>query len=256
MSEDNVEIKTNGKDEIELNSHDAKQEAKSKSRSRSKSKEKKPQRSRSRSKSKERSRSREREEKPTRRRSRSRGRSPHNNPERDRERANSKTLFIGNLSYNIRERELYDIMRRYGSVRNVTVGYNRRTGGSRGYAFVEFESRRDAEDAFSKFQGYSLDGRRLRLDWDVGMERKTKERGNTTRRRNSPRRRRHSRSRSPRRRSRSRERRQKSKSRDRSPEKKKIEREVEVFHHMIKRKILKLILHMRRNKELILRKHV
>jgi RNA recognition motif-containing protein len=33
------------------------------------------------------------------------------------------------------------------------------------FAFVEFEERRDAEDAFEKFDGFSVEGRRLRLDW-------------------------------------------------------------------------------------------
>jgi len=63
-------------------------------------------------------------------------------------------------------------MDRYGKVKNVTIGINRRTGRSRGYAFVEFDTRRDAEDAYDHFQGYILDGRRLRLDWDIGIDRK------------------------------------------------------------------------------------
>jgi len=42
---------------------------------------------------------------------------------------------------------------------------------------VEFEHRRDAEEAFYKYQDYPLDGRRLRLDWDLGYEKKVRERG-------------------------------------------------------------------------------
>jgi transformer-2 protein len=40
------------------------------------------------------------------------------------------------------------------------------------FAFVEFEERRDAEDAFDKFDGFSVEGRRLKLDWDVGINKK------------------------------------------------------------------------------------
>jgi RNA recognition motif-containing protein len=50
--------------------------------------------------------------------------------------------------------------------------FYRRTGKSRGYAFVEFDTRHDAENAYDYFQGYMLDGRRLRLDWDIGIDRK------------------------------------------------------------------------------------
>ena len=35
--------------------------------------------------------------------------------------------------------------------------------------------RRDAEDAFHKFNDYQIEGRRLRCDWDVGMDKKQRE---------------------------------------------------------------------------------
>jgi len=89
----------------------------------------------------------------------------------------AKCLFIGNLAFKIRERELYDIMDRAGRVKNVHVGVNRRTGQSKGFAFVEFETKEDAEEAFKRFQDYELEGRRLRVDWDVGLENKEPRRG-------------------------------------------------------------------------------
>jgi len=103
-----------------------------------------------------------------------------------------------------RDRDVAEVFERCGPIRNVTVGVNKRTGQSKGYAFVEFEDRRDAEDAFERFDGYVIEGRRLRLDWDIGLERKMQ-----YGRRRSPPRRHHSRSprrygsRSPRRYSRS-----------------------------------------------------
>ncbi|KAH3757988.1 hypothetical protein Pelo_10282 [Pelomyxa schiedti] len=93
--------------------------------------------------------------------------------------------------------------------------FARNTGQSRGYAFVDFEDRRDAEDAFERYNGYEISGRRLRLDWDVGLPKKmqvyTRQRRQTGDSR--------SRSRSPRYRYRSRSRssRSPSKSRSRSP---------------------------------------
>lgn len=40
------------------------------------------------------------------------------------------------------------------------------------FAFVTFEDRLDAEDAKAKYESYTVDGRTLRIDWDVGRERK------------------------------------------------------------------------------------
>uniref|UniRef100_A0A6B2LGT2 RRM domain-containing protein n=1 Tax=Arcella intermedia TaxID=1963864 RepID=A0A6B2LGT2_9EUKA len=84
----------------------------------------------------------------------------------------STCLFVGNLSYNIRERELRDYMERCGRVKAVTVGVNSSTGQSKGYGFVEFEDRRDAEEAYEKYHGFEIDGRKIRMDWDVGIDKK------------------------------------------------------------------------------------
>ncbi len=38
---------------------------------------------------------------------------------------------------------------------------------NKGFAFVEFEDRLDAEDALEKLHGFEIDGRKLKLDWYV-----------------------------------------------------------------------------------------
>jgi RNA recognition motif-containing protein len=63
---------------------------------------------------------------------------------------NSTTLFVGNLPYHFRERDVEEYFDRCGRLRNVTVGINRRTGQSKGYAFIEYENRRDAEEAMER----------------------------------------------------------------------------------------------------------
>jgi len=89
----------------------------------------------------------------------------------DQELKNSKSVFVGNLSYNIREAELREYMEQCGPVKTVSVGTSH-TGQSKGYGFVEFEERRDAEEAILKYDGLDIDGRKLRLDWDIGIEKK------------------------------------------------------------------------------------
>jgi len=84
----------------------------------------------------------------------------------------STCLFVGNLSYNIRERELREYMEHCGRVKSVTVGVNTHTGQSKGYGFVEFEDRKDAEEAVEKYNGMDIDGRKLRIDWDMVIDKK------------------------------------------------------------------------------------
>lgn len=88
------------------------------------------------------------------------------------ERARSTTVYVGNIPYSFIERDVSELFERYGRIRKVTVPMDRFTRRNRGFAFVEFEDRRDAEDAFHKFNDYQIEGRRLRCDWDVGMDRK------------------------------------------------------------------------------------
>lgn len=90
----------------------------------------------------------------------------------EEERANSKTLFIGNLPFHFEERDVAHLMERFGPVRKITIPQERFARKNRGFCFVEFEERRDAEDAMQKYQNYAVEGRELRVDWDVGSERK------------------------------------------------------------------------------------
>ncbi|KAL0491965.1 nuclear cap-binding protein subunit 2 [Acrasis kona] len=108
-------------------------------------------------------------------RSRQRSPSPARNeshPSKEEAIAKSTTLFVGNLPFNIRDKELEDIFSKHGKVAAVKVGYNPRTGSSCGYGFVEYEERADAEQAFKNFDQYELYGRKLRLDWDLGKDKK------------------------------------------------------------------------------------
>ncbi|GFZ13733.1 similar to SERINE-ARGININE PROTEIN 30 [Actinidia rufa] len=66
----------------------------------------------------------------------------------------SKILYVGNLPGDIRERE-------YGPVAHIDLKIPPRPPG---YAFVEFEEARDAEDAIRGRDGYDFDGHRLRVE--------------------------------------------------------------------------------------------
>ncbi|KAL3827826.1 hypothetical protein ACJIZ3_016628 [Penstemon smallii] len=73
----------------------------------------------------------------------------------------SRTLYVGNLPGDIREREVEDIFYKYGPIVHVDLKVPPRPPG---YAFIEFEEARDAEDAIRGRDGYDFDGHRLRVE--------------------------------------------------------------------------------------------
>ncbi|KAL6500323.1 Serine/arginine-rich-splicing factor sr34 [Orobanche hederae] len=73
----------------------------------------------------------------------------------------SRTLYVGNLPGDIREREVEDLFRKYGTVVHIDLKVPPRPPG---YAFVEFDDARDAEDAIRGRDGYEFDGHHLRVE--------------------------------------------------------------------------------------------
>ncbi|CAJ0908458.1 10904_t:CDS:2, partial [Entrophospora sp. SA101] len=67
-------------------------------------------------------------------------------------------LYIGHLSSRTEKRDLEELFERYGKVISVNVKPT-------GYAFVEFEDPRDADDAVKQLNGYELDGARIIVEW-------------------------------------------------------------------------------------------
>lgn len=101
----------------------------------------------------------------------------------EEERMRSCSIFVGNLPYSFEERDVVNLFERFGRLGTVSVPMDRYTRRNRGFSFVEFEQRADAEDAFNKYNGYEIEGRRLRLDWDIGRSAKDSIRGDRSPRR-------------------------------------------------------------------------
>jgi len=108
----------------------------------------------------------------------------------------SMSLFVRNVAYDMTDDELRRVFLKYGHVRDVYVPKDYHTQEPRGFAYVQFEDIRDAEDAQYYVNGSRLRGREMEVQFAEG-DRKTP--GQMRGRPESPRRR----SRSPRRRSRS-----------------------------------------------------
>ena len=69
-------------------------------------------------------------------------------------------IYIGNLDYNIRKNTLTETFKPFGKIREVRIIQNSKTGRSKGFAFISFETSQQAQKAL-KMHGRSLNGRSL-----------------------------------------------------------------------------------------------
>ena len=70
-------------------------------------------------------------------------------------------LYVGNLSYSIRDEDLQQAFAQYGSVSSAKVMMDRDTGRSKGFGFVEMGSDAEAQAAINAMNGQALDGRAI-----------------------------------------------------------------------------------------------
>ena len=70
-------------------------------------------------------------------------------------------LYVGNLSYNVRDEDLQQAFAQYGSVSSAKVMMDRDTGRSKGFGFVEMGSDAEAQSAINGMNGQALDGRAI-----------------------------------------------------------------------------------------------
>jgi len=73
-------------------------------------------------------------------------------------------LYVGNLSFDTTEEDLRGAFQEYGKIENATVITDRESGRSRGFAFVEYENARDAEDAVKALDSSELGGRNIKVN--------------------------------------------------------------------------------------------
>ncbi|KAG0711520.1 Serine/arginine-rich splicing factor 7 [Chionoecetes opilio] len=75
-------------------------------------------------------------------------------------------VYVGDLGSGASKQELEEAFSYYGPLRNVWVARN-----PPGFAFVEFEDVRDAEDAVRGLDGRTICGRRVRVELSTGKSR-------------------------------------------------------------------------------------
>jgi RNA recognition motif-containing protein len=70
-------------------------------------------------------------------------------------------LYVGNLSYDLKEEDLRQQFSEYGTVESVSIITDRDSGRPKGFAFVEMPTKAEAEAAISGLNGKTLDERTI-----------------------------------------------------------------------------------------------
>ncbi|KAJ8327174.1 hypothetical protein QVD99_004974 [Batrachochytrium dendrobatidis] len=67
-------------------------------------------------------------------------------------------VYVGHLPYNVAKRELDDLFVTYGKILSIEIKHG-------GYAFVQYETQKDADEAVLALNNHSFDGRRLLVEF-------------------------------------------------------------------------------------------
>src|SRR5215468_7833452 len=73
----------------------------------------------------------------------------------------SNKLYVGNLSFRVTSEDLQEHFGAAGAVESANVVYDRETGRSRGFGFVEMADDEAANAAIAQFNGQEYDGRNM-----------------------------------------------------------------------------------------------
>lgn len=81
----------------------------------------------------------------------------------------SKTLYIGNLSFYTTEEQIYELFSKCGDIKQIVMGLDKIRRTPCGFCFMEYYVREDAENAMRFINGTRIDDRVIRTDWDAGF---------------------------------------------------------------------------------------
>ncbi|MDR1597119.1 MAG: RNA-binding protein [Treponema sp.] len=87
----------------------------------------------------------------------------------------AKKLYVGNLSYNTTEDALRNLFSEFGNVASSKIIFDRETGNSKGFGFIEMGSDEEANAAIAGTNGHEFEGRQLRVN--EAMDKPRRDRG-------------------------------------------------------------------------------
>jgi len=84
----------------------------------------------------------------------------------------AKKLYVGNLPYEFGSDQLTELFAQVGEVETAVIITDRDTGRSKGFGFVEMTNDEDAKAAITKFDGFAVNDRNLKVNEARPMEKR------------------------------------------------------------------------------------
>ncbi|MCL7028703.1 hypothetical protein MKW94_006831 [Papaver nudicaule] len=78
---------------------------------------------------------------------------------------NKNSIRVSNFSEDTLDRDLFELFCVFGTVSGARVVYDRQTGESRGFGFVDFVNKEDGQKAIDKLNGYGYANLILHVEW-------------------------------------------------------------------------------------------
>ena len=103
----------------------------------------------------------------------------YNNEYRPRHNFNNKnefvesTIKVNNLDKSFNEDSLHELFSYFGRITRISLPKDDKNGQSKGFAYIAFSTRSEAENAFEKLQGHAFGHLLLRLEWAQSYKQKS-----------------------------------------------------------------------------------
>lgn len=76
----------------------------------------------------------------------------------------STKIYVGNLPFSVTQEKLKELFEPFGDIEEAVVISDRFSGRSKGFGFVTFTDKKDADKAVEDMNGKEIDGREIKVN--------------------------------------------------------------------------------------------